>query len=104
MDDATPLHQSHSTNAPPDEAPAPSSEAIERLRQRVQQAVEEIDRLRAENERLRARIQELDARPAIGDDEAFVRLADDPEALRDQIEGFIETIDDYLNSTSNASD
>lgn len=69
--------------------------ALERLRRQVHRAVEEIERLRAENRALQQRVQELEARPAIGEDQAFLTL-DDPDALRAQIEGFIETIDAYL--------
>lgn len=79
-----------------DDAPATPSAALERLRRKVHRAAEEIERLRAENRRLKKRVQELETRPAIGEDEAFLTL-DDPDALREQIKGFIETIDMYLD-------
>lgn len=74
---------------------ATPSPALERLRHQVERAAREIERLQAENRRLRERVATLEQRPAIGADEAFITL-DDPEALRRQIDGFIDTIDAYL--------
>lgn len=102
MDDATPISPTNSADS--SEATDPSSDALARLRNRIRQAVQEIERLRTENRRLQARVRELEQRPALDDDEAFVRLKEDPEALRNQIEHFIETIDTYLDNSSNRSD
>lgn len=78
------------------ERDAPSAPpALERLRAQVSRAADEIERLRAENRRLRKRIETLERRPDVDPDAAFITL-DDPEALRQQIEGFIDTIDAYL--------
>ena len=87
------------------ERDAPSAPpALERLRAQVNRAADEIERLHAENRRLRQRVKALEQRPAVGENQAFVTL-DDPEALRRQIEGFIDTIDAYLgDDTSNTDD
>lgn len=74
---------------------SPPRPALERLHKKVHRAAEEIERLRAENRALQRRVQELKTRPAIGDEEAFLIL-EDPDALRAQIERFIDTIDAYL--------
>lgn len=102
MDDATPLSPTNAVD--PSEARESSSDALDRLRERVQQAAQEIERLRAEKRRLQARVHELEQRPALDDDEAFIRLNDDPEALRRQIEGFIETIDAYLDESDHQTE
>lgn len=88
--------------SPDGEAPS-SRPALERLREKVHRAADEIERLRAENRVLKQRVEELEARPAIGEDEAFLKL-DDPDALRAQIEGFIDTIDAYLAEDAPSND
>lgn len=76
---------------------APSARpALERLRAQVNRAADEIERLRAENRRLQERVETLEQRPDVSQDEAFITL-DDPEALRRQIQDFIDTIDAYLD-------
>jgi chromosome segregation ATPase len=62
----------------------------------VNRAADEIERLRAENRRLQERVETLEQRPDVSQDEAFITL-DDPEALRRQIQDFIDTIDAYLD-------
>lgn len=81
----------------------PSRPALKRLRSQVRRAAEEINRLQAENRRLRQRVQELEQRPDVGEDDAFITL-DDPEALRTQIEGFIDAIDAYLGDRDGTPD
>jgi len=76
--------------------PAEHRDALRRLSRRVAQAVDTIDRLRAENERLRRRVEELEAGPDRPDDETFLSLEDDPDALRDRITQFIDAIDACL--------
>jgi hypothetical protein len=62
----------------------------------VQEAVSEIESLRDENERLRRRVRELESRPSVGEDEVFLTLDDDRDALRARITQFIEAIDRRL--------
>lgn len=75
---------------------------LQRLHARVEQAVETIDRLRDENERLRQRVAELESRPAVPDDKTLLLMDDDREALREQIAGFIDAIDRYLDTDAPA--
>ncbi len=86
---------------PADGQASTPSPALERLRKQVRRAADELERLRAENRALQQRVAELEARPTVGEDEIVLRV-DDPDALRRQIEGFIETIDAYLDETDGA--
>jgi regulator of replication initiation timing len=90
--------QQHTTEE--DASPRP---ALKRLQKQVHRAAQEINRLRTENRRLKQRVQKLEQRPAVDENEAFVTL-DDPEALRTQIEGFIDTIDAYLGDDPASND
>jgi len=77
--------------------PAGQQEAIKHLHTQVARAVTAINALKAENERLRERVEQLEQRPAVADDETFLTLPADPEALRDTLDDFIRSIDAYLN-------
>ena len=72
--------------------------SLRKLRDRVERAAHELIRLRDENSALQKRIEELEARPASSGDQAGVLLLDtDPETLKRKVEGFIQSIDDYLD-------
>lgn len=79
-----------------------SLQALERLRERVEAAAAEIERLRAENAELAARVRELAALDAAGGDATVLGLSidEEPEALREKIEGFIAVIDRMLAEPS----
>ncbi len=85
--------------SPSDAAPSetPKASALERLRDRVERAAAEIERLRDENAALAERVRALVEHDALADGEAPA-LPDigSGDALREQIEGFIETIDRVL--------
>ena len=70
--------------------------SLERLRDRVKKAVQELERLQQENAALSARIQELETRPAIDHEGTLLVFDNDPDVLREKVEGFIEVIDAYL--------
>jgi HPt (histidine-containing phosphotransfer) domain-containing protein len=88
----------------PDGLPDEHREVVRRLSQQVAAAVETIEELRAENERLRRRVEELEAGPEIPDDETLLTLDDDPDAVREQITEFIDTIDSFLATASDADE
>ena len=71
---------------------AGAHEAARRLR-RLRQRTRELE---AENERLKERVDELERSPAASHDGSALRLDDDPEALRKQIDDFIETLNAEL--------
>lgn len=78
-------------------------DVMRRLARRVKKAVATIENLRAENERLRQRVEELEAQPDYPEDETILALDDDPDAVRERITQFINTIDTYLDTTSSIS-
>ena len=73
---------------------------MERLRNRVEAAVAEIERLRAENVALAARVDKLAAHEVVGETTPGLTVEGDPDALREQVEGFIEAIDQMLAVSS----
>lgn len=82
-----------STPPPPPDGSDHGLRALERLRERVEQAATEIGRLREENTQLARRVDEL---AALAGDAAGVRIGGDAEALREQVEDFIDAIDRML--------
>ena len=80
---------------PPASDPGPPREPVGllRLRERVEGAAREIERLREANAELSERIEALQGQAGGG---APLLVGDDPEALRDTIQGFIDTIDRLL--------
>lgn len=69
---------------------------MEQLRKRVEEAVTEIKRLRAENANLAERVEELSSHEVVGETTPGLKVEGDPDALREQVEGFIEAIDRML--------
>lgn len=65
------------------------------LRDRVEAAVQEIERLRTENAALAQRVLELQDADRPAPSFAFGE-GEDPEALRERVQGFIDTIDGLL--------
>ena len=71
--------------------------SLRKLRDRVERAANELIRLREENAALQERIEELESTPAKnGKDAGLLMLDTDPEALKRKVEGFIQSIDNYL--------
>lgn len=85
---------------PASAAATPPGQALERLRARVLDTVREIERLRLENDTLAARLAELDADAARGP--SLLPADGDPEALRRQIEGFVDALDALLTDEAAA--
>ena len=67
--------------------------SLSRLRDRVLAAAEEVERLREENAALAGRLAALEAG---GPSFAFGE-ADDPEALKETVRGFIDVVDRLLS-------
>ena len=70
--------------------------ALRKLRDRVERAALELIRLREENASLQQRIEEMEATPVSRDNAGLLLLDTDPKALKRKVEGFIQSIDDYL--------
>ncbi|MXW64900.1 MAG: hypothetical protein F4Y00_05110 [Bacteroidetes bacterium SB0662_bin_6] len=78
------------------ETPAPEPVSLDALRRRVEEAVRVIEALRATNAALLKKMSELEKRPAIHRDHAFFSLPRNPDALKDDLRSFIETLDEYM--------
>ncbi len=73
--------------------------SLRRLRDRVERAANELIRLREENTALQSRIDELEGASDKGDSTAGKLVLDtDPAALKRKVEGFIQSIDNYLDN------
>jgi len=97
-DESSPSNASSLPSAQPD-VPAPFRDAVAALQKQVRTAEETIRALRAENQRLREQVDRLSKRPDVTDDDAFARFDEDRDALRQQIQHFIDAIDDHLATT-----
>ncbi len=96
--------------APAEETPAQSEQssgtglkgtrALRKLRDHVERAANELVRLREENDALQARIEVLESTPASanGDKAGLLLMDTDPETLKRKVEGFIQSIDNYLDN------
>jgi predicted nucleic acid-binding Zn-ribbon protein len=73
-------------------------ESLERLRDRVEAAANEIVRLRGENARMAADISELRSSLAEAQEAPKLVFDEDPAELRGKVQGFIEAIDEYLQT------
>ncbi len=80
--------------------------SLRRLRDRVERAASELIRLREENATLQERIEELEGSGAAKADGGAGKLVldTDPEALKRKVEGFIQSIDNYLDNKEISSE
>ncbi|CAM3310890.1 hypothetical protein [Rhodothermus bifroesti] len=83
-----------------------SLEALEQLRDRVAETARELARLRAEQLMLREQLAALaNATPNLPSTGAGTRVVfpEDPEALQQKVQTFIEAVDHYLSQDLGAS-
>lgn len=75
---------------------------LARLRERVEKAAHEIERLRQENARLAERVAELAQEDIMPADQhpAAVTIGENPEELKQKIQGFIDALDRVLAERS----
>ena len=71
-------------------------ETVRRAAGEISRLREETHRLRAETERLRERVAQLEQDPGAGRDGTALLLNDDPDALRQRIDRFINALDAHL--------
>ncbi len=76
--------------------PLKNPQSLERLRDHVKKAARELERLRAENAALTERIRHLETTPAVDLEGTVLAFDEDPDRLREKVEGFIQAIDAYL--------
>ena len=71
-------------------------ESLQRLRDRIMKTLQELERLRTSNAELAERIRELEKRPHVDLDGTVLAFDEDPQQLREKVEGFIRAIDTYI--------
>ncbi len=71
-------------------------QSLERLRDRVKKAARELERLRTDNAALTERIRRLETSPTVDLEGTVLAFDEDPDILREKVEGLITTIDAYL--------
>ncbi len=72
------------------------AESLRLLRDRVQKTAQELNRLHKENQKLAQRVAELERGPAIDPNTTILSFEENPDRLRERINGFIQAIDTYL--------
>jgi hypothetical protein len=77
---------------------------LHRLRDRVEAAAAEIERLRAENAALAERVAALRDSQDTSPSFSFGGGGEDPDALREKVQGFIDTIDGLLGAARPGGD
>lgn len=86
--------------------PAPAAlrgqAALEHLKSLVATAAHQLERLREENAALAARVVELEGQEET--DAPLLSFDEDPELLRQKVDGFIEAIDAYLERDASGTD
>lgn len=95
---AEPGDEQEKPEAAPKNVGLKGTRALRKLRDRVEHAANELMRLREENSALQQRIEELEAMPASEGGEGLLLLDTDPETLKRKVEGFIQSIDNYLEN------
>ncbi len=78
-------------------------EVLETLRSSVLEAIEEIGRLRAENAVLTERLGQMSGAPQQPSGGTLLDFNDPPEALKEKVQGFIDAIDTYLETYTDAA-
>jgi predicted nuclease with TOPRIM domain len=74
------------------------AESLERLRGRVEAAADEIVRLRSENARMSSNIAKLRSTVTKTSKQPGIVFDERPDVLRAKVRGFIDTIDEYLQT------
>lgn len=84
------------------ESPPEIPDLLDRLRNRTERLAEEVRRLRAENRRMRARIAELEE--VVESSGTLLPLDAEPDELREQIDRFIDVVDERLARAQNVEE
>lgn len=71
-----------------------TSQLLQELRTRVRCLADEVEQLRSQNAAMRKRLEELEKR--VGHEGSLLMLDADPENLKQQIDSYIQVIDQYL--------
>ena len=84
------------TGVAPEPEPEPEPASLDALRRRIEEAIQTIKQLRATNAALEERVCDLEKRPAVHPDHAFFSVPRTPDALKNDLRSFIETLDEHI--------
>ena len=84
------------TDVAPEPEPEPEPASLDALRRRIEEAIQTIKQLRATNAALEERVRDLEKRPAVHPDHAFFSVPRTPDALKNDLRSFIETLDEHI--------
>ena len=85
--------------AEPESVPEPAT--LETLRRRVKETVKLVNALRETNAALLKKVRDLEKRPAVHPDHAFFSVPRNPDALKNDLRSFIETLDEHIERAHN---
>ena len=85
--------------AEPESMPEPAT--LETLRRRVKETVKLVNTLRETNADLLKKVRDLEKRPAVHPDHAFFSVPRTPDALKNELRSFIETLDEHIERAHN---
>ncbi len=85
--------------AEPESMPEPAT--LETLRRRVAETVKLVTALRETNADLLKKVRDLEKRPAVHPDHAFFSVPRTPDALKNDLRSFIETLDEHIERAHN---
>lgn len=85
--------------AEPESMPEPAT--LETLRRRVEETIRLVQALRKTNAALLKKVRDLEKRPAVNPDHAFFSVPRNPDALKNDLRSFIETLDEHIEQAHN---
>ena len=85
--------------AEPESMPEPAT--LETLRRRVEETIQLVKALRETNADLLKKVRDLEKRPAVNPDHAFFSVPRNPDALKNDLRSFIETLDEHIERAHN---
>ncbi len=94
-----PLETEPESIAEPESMPEPAT--LETLRRRVEETIQLVKALRATNADLLKKVRDLEKRPAVNPDHAFFSVPRNPDALKNDLRSFIETLDEHIEQAHN---
>ena len=94
-----PLETEPESIAKPGSMPEPAT--LETLRRRVEETIQLVKALRETNAALLKKVRDLEKRPAVNPDHAFFSVPRNPDALKNDLRSFIETLDEHIEKAHN---
>lgn len=79
----------------------PEPATLDALRRRIEETVKLVKQLRKTNAALLKQVRDLEKRPAVNPDHAFFSVPRNPDALKNDLRSFIETLDEHIERAHN---